>query len=240
VGDVTIASSLHDLPIADTVLVAFGYDRSTGLPIQDVYVQGLANLLAALSADTGRVIYVSSTGVYGKTAGESVNEDSACEPLRDGGIACWNAEQLLLGHPLGSRSVRLRLAGIYGPDRIPFLSALAAGGPIATPADSFLNLIHVEDAADVVVWGAASAPAPSLYLVSDGHPVLRREFYEEAARQIGAPAPRFVAPEADSPQSRRAAAGDKQIDSRRLWKAMQAAPKYPPSREGLAACLVTP
>jgi nucleoside-diphosphate-sugar epimerase len=217
--------------------VAFGYDRAAGLPIHDVYVRGLANLLAALPPNTGRIIYVSSTGVYGRTSTEVVNEETPCEPTREGGIACWEAEKTLLAHPLGVGSTRLRLAGIYGPGRIPFLSALAAGNPIATPADSFLNLIHVDDAANVVTWAADQGPVPSLYVVSDGHPVLRREFYEAAALQIGAPAPGFVEPPADTPQARRAAAGDKQVDSRRLWHDMRATPRYATFREGLAASL---
>lgn len=237
VADVTQPSTLLDLPLADTVLIAVGYDRRAGMTMHEVYVQGLAHLLDALSPATGRLIYVSSTGVYGQTTGESVNEDSPCEPLREGGQASWQAEQRLVAHPLGQRAVRLRLAGLYGPERIPFLAALAAGEPIATPAESLLNLIHVEDAAEVVCWAAQQAPLPSLYVVADDHPVERREFYAEVARRIGASPPRLVAPDASAPQAMRAAGGHKRVDARRLWNAIGAPPRYPSYREGLSASL---
>jgi nucleoside-diphosphate-sugar epimerase len=237
VADVTQPSTLQHLPPAETVLVAVGFDRRSGLAMRDVYVQGLAHLLAALPPDPGRLIYVSSTGVYGQSAGERVDEDSPCEPSREGGLASWEAEQRLLAHPLGRRSVRLRLAGLYGPGRIPFLAALAAGEPLATPADSLLNLIHVDDAADVVCWAAHAAPVPGLYVVSDGHPVVRREFYAEVARRIGAAVPRFVDPDAAASQAQRAAGGHKHVDSQRLWSAIGVPPRYPTHREGLAASL---
>lgn len=237
VADVTEPESLQRLPEAHTVLVAYGFDRSAGRPIRDVYVGGMANLLAALSNRTRRLIYVSSTGVYGRTTGERVDESAACEPIRDGGAACWEAERLLVAHPLGNIGVRLRLAGIYGPGRVPFLASLRAGEPIATPADSWLNLIHVADAATVVRWAADEASAPELFVVSDGAPVIRRAFYEEAARQLGAPPPRFMTPAAETPQAQRAAAGDKQVDSSKLWSAMRSRPRWPSYREGLSDCL---
>ena len=61
------------------------------------------------------------------------------------------AEQALAAHPLGQRGMILRLAGIYGPGRIPFLDKLQAGQPIPAMSAGNLNLIHVDDAATVVV-----------------------------------------------------------------------------------------
>lgn len=235
VADVTRPTTLVDLPAADTVLLAVGYDRRAGVAMREVYVEGLQNVLNALPETVGRIIYVSSTGVYGPAAGDWVDESTPCQPEREGGIACWEAEQRLVAHRLGSRSIRLRLAGIYGPGRVPFLAALQRGEAIATPADSWLNLIHVQDAARVVVWMADHAATPELYVVADNQPVRRREFYDEVARQIGAPAPRFAEPEATTAQLQRAA-GDKRVDARKVWQAMSCAPHYPSFREGLAAC----
>ena len=58
------------------------------------------------------------------------------------------AEQLLAEHGLGTRRIILRLAGIYGPGRIPKLAAILAGEAIESSAHGFLNLIHVEDAVE--------------------------------------------------------------------------------------------
>ena len=187
------------------MLFAVGYDRSAAAStqsIEEVYAGGMRNVLAALPLDIGRFIYISTTGVYGPASGEWVDETTPPDPRRDGGRASLAAEQVLAAHPLGARSVILRLAGIYGPDRVPFIKELRAGQPIPAPASGYLNLIHVDDAAEVVVeptvsTGAsrhcpATANPPRIYCVSDGNPVERGEYYSEVARQIGVPPPRFI------------------------------------------------
>ncbi len=118
VADVTQPESLYDLPTAETVLFAVGYDRSAdtrGLSILEVYAGGMRNVLAALPHDTARFIYISTTGVYGPGSGEWVDEMTTPNPQREGGQASLAAEQILTAHPLGSRGFILRLAGIYGP-----------------------------------------------------------------------------------------------------------------------------
>ncbi len=237
VADVTRPESLSDLPIADTLLFAVGFDRRTPQSIHDVYVGGLGNALnhTRLTAD-GRLVYISSTGVYSQDDGQWVDEDSPCHPRRDGGRACLAAEQLLADHPLATRSFVLRMAGIYGPGRIPRQADLLAGKPIPAIADGYLNLIHGDDAAGIVLAALAAAQPPRTYLVADGHPVIRSEYYNELARLSGAPAPIYSTPPADSPQAIRAQA-DKRISTARLQAEIAYAFNYPSYIEGLAAIL---
>lgn len=234
VADVTDPASLRDLPLAETVLFAVGYDRAAGKPIHDVYVAGFQNVLDALPDAIQRVIYISSTGVYGECDGDWVDESTECRPLREGGRACLAAEQLLAAHQLGNRRVILRLAGIYGPGRIPRVAALKAGEPIDAPSEGFLNLIHVDDAVEVVMTAERLAQLPSLYVVADGSPALRRDYYGELARLVGAPPPQFVAPSVNSPAAQRAAS-DKRIRNTRMQEELRVSLKYPSYREGLAA-----
>ena len=234
VADVTRPASLVNLPAADTVLFAVGYDRTAGVSIDAVYVNGFQAALDALPAETGRVIYISSTGVYGSGAGDWIDEDSPCEPQRAAGRACLAAEQRLSAHNLGSRGIVLRLAGIYGPGRIPRRDDLLAGRPIAAPSAGYLNLIHVDDAASVVLAAEERATPPRTYLVSDGQPAVRGEYYRELARLLGAPAPQFTAPPSDSPAAQRAAA-DKRISNKRLMQDLGVRLEHPSYLEGLAA-----
>lgn len=234
VADVRDPRSLAGrLPTADTVLWAVGFDARAGGSIEQVYVEGLRNVLGALPAETRRIVYISSTGVYGDAAGQWIDEDTPCRPRRAGGIASLAAEGVLAEHPLGPRSVVLRLAGLYGPGRVPRLDALRAGEPIPAPECGFLNLIHVLDAVEVVLAAERDAPPPRTYLVSDGQPVVRREYYEALARLVGAPPPRFAAPAADSPAAERAAS-DKRISNARMRAELRVELKYPSFREGLA------
>ena len=235
VADVTQATSLVALPCAKTVLFSVGYDPGGGKSIEEVYAAGLRNVLDALPNATGRLIYISSTGVYGDSAGDWVDEDSPCNPKRPGGKASLAAEEILWRHPLGARSIVLRLAGIYGPGRIPNQAALMAGEPMAVPSAGYLNLIHVDDAVSAVEAAATvEAPLPRRYLVSDGHPVCRGDYYAELARLLGAPAPRFVAPPPSDPRAARAAA-DKRISNARMLAELRVSLRYPTYREGLAA-----
>jgi nucleoside-diphosphate-sugar epimerase len=167
--------------------------------------------------------------------GDWVDEDSKCVPERAGGRACLAAEERLLAHPLAGVSIILRLAGIYGPGRLPNLQALQAGEPIAAPEHGFLNLIHVDDAARAVVAaGVASRAGGRRYLVSDGCPVSRREYYAEVARLSAAPPPRFVAPAEDAHAVARAAA-EKRVRNDRLLEELGVQLEYPDFRAGLKA-----
>jgi nucleoside-diphosphate-sugar epimerase len=236
VADVTQPCSMVKLPTVDTVLYSVGFDRTAGQSIRQVYVEGLANTLAALPSATGKFIYVSSTGVYAQDDGSWVDEQSPCEPEREGGKACLAAEQLLQAHPLGTRSIILRMAGLYGPDRIPFQRELRAGTPLAVSVDGYLNLIHIDDAASVVLAADRVAKPPATYTVSDGQPVVRRDYYEHLAGLLGAPSPTFTAPAADRRSDR--ASTNKRVSNQRMLKELGVTLAHPSYREGLQAILV--
>src|SRR6185312_8200069 len=130
VADITRPETLSDLPVADTVLFAVGFDRASEKSIYDVYAGGVRNVLATLPAETGRFMYISTTGIYGPAEGAWVDEVTPPDPRREGGRASLAAEQALMEHLLGQRSFILRLAGIYGPGRVPFIRELCEGKPI--------------------------------------------------------------------------------------------------------------
>ncbi|MEX0977601.1 MAG: NAD-dependent epimerase/dehydratase family protein, partial [Pirellulales bacterium] len=150
VADVLRPQTLAGLPAAETVLYAVGHDRASSGSIHDSYAGGLQSVLDALESEPEKIIYISSTGVYAQARGETVDEDSATEPVREGGRASLAAERVLSAHCLGRRGVVLRLAGLYGPGRIPLAGEISSGRPIAAPENGWLNLIHVDDAAAAV------------------------------------------------------------------------------------------
>jgi nucleoside-diphosphate-sugar epimerase len=137
------------------------------------------------------------------------------------------AEALLGGHPKGPGTV-LRLAGIYGPGRLPRIDDLRAGRPLEADPDSWLNLIHVDDAAAVVMAVADHAGPGPLYVVSDGRPVRRRDFYARLADLVGSPPPNWIPPAAD------ARGGDKRVDPRRLFAEIGPAFSHPDAIAALA------
>jgi nucleoside-diphosphate-sugar epimerase len=234
VGDLTGPARLSLPDEISTVVFAVGPDRQSTTSIHDVFVGGLRNAIGSLLGSIGRFLYISSTGVYGSIAGEEVDEDSPCQPTREGGQASLAAERLLESSRFASQAIILRLAGLYGPVRVPRSADLLAGRPIDAPARGWLNLIHVDDAAQIVLLADEQAPLPRTYVVSDGVPVQRAEYYSELARLLGAPPPRFVEPAGHSPAAQRAAS-DKRINPRRMFDELRPELRYPDYRVGLAA-----
>jgi nucleoside-diphosphate-sugar epimerase len=192
------------LPEAATVFWAVGFDRTAGATHRDVHVRGLGRLLDALPGGP-RVILSSSTGVWGEADGRVVDESTPAHPTREAGRVLLEAESLLRTHPRGP-GVALRFAGLYGPGRLPRIADLRAGAPIAADPDSWLNLIHVDDAAEIVCLVAAAAAPRPLYVVSDGRPVRRREWYGRLAALAGGPPPAW---DMAAPRTRGA---DKRVD----------------------------
>lgn len=188
IGDVLEPSSLQNLPSVDTILYAIGWDRSSGRAMRDVYVQGLQNVLQALPPH-GKLIYVSSTSVYGQTDGDWVSETSTTEPAEGSGQIVLDAERTLLHHR--PSSVILRFAGIYGPKRLLREKALRNGEPLLGDAEKWLNLIEVRDGAQAVIAAEHSGQSGEIYNIADDMPTSRRDFYTFLAEQLGAPVAKF-------------------------------------------------
>jgi len=232
IGDVGGGEAWWDaLPPLATVFWAVGFDRTGGGTHRDVHVVGLGRLLDGLAA-TGdptapRVIFSSSTGVWGDESGGTVDESTPPRPAREAGRALVEAEDLLRSHPCGP-GVALRFAGLYGPGRLPRIDDLRAGRPLAADPDSWLNLVHVDDAARAVCLVAdAVAPGP-LYVVSDGTPVRRRDWYGRLAALVGAPPPAW------DPVAPRERGADKRVSSALLRRDLGFFPDHPAAAAALA------
>lgn len=234
VADVSDPDSVKSLPLAETVLHAIGYDRSSGVPRREAVVGGLQNVLAGLAPVVERLVFISSTGVMGSHDGDWVDEDSSCDPQREAGRCGLEAETLLRSHELGQRAVILRLAGIYGPGRLPKLEDVRRGRPVPAPEGAYLNLIHVDDAVEAILASEQRAKAGELYLISDGAPTRHRLFYSEMARQLHLGPLEFCDP---APGSRGAAAasGNKRVCNQKMVEQLEIQLRYPSFREGLQA-----
>lgn len=227
VCDVTDPATLTALPEVATAVWCVGPDRSTGTGLRELYVGGLGNVLARLPAP-GRFLHISSTSVYGQRHGEEVDEDAATEPVEESGRVLLEAEELL--RRICPAAVVLRFAGIYGPGRLLREQTLRAGEPLPGDPDGWLNLIHLDDGAAAVLAAAERGRPGTVYNVSDGRPVCRRDFFTRLAERLGAPPPRFV------PAPREQA--NRRIVNRRLLQELRVELCCPNFEEGLrASCL---
>ena len=224
--DITRPFPANELPEADRVLYCVGFDRKSGATIRDVYVAGLGQVLDALRGPIVRLVYVSSTSVYGQTGGEWVTEESPTVPITESGRACWEAEQCVARSRF-PWSI-LRYSGLYGPGRIIGKTALEKGEPIAGNPDGWLNLIEIDDAAEAAIAVLDRGKAGRIYLASDDQPVLRRDYYETAARLLGTDPPRFASSPPSTPDR-----SDKRVSNQRLKEELGFRLRSPDIEEGL-------
>jgi nucleoside-diphosphate-sugar epimerase len=223
-----------EFPAVESALFAVSWDRTSGTTPRQVYAEGLQRAVEGLvrsSPELRTFLLISTTGVYGDGEGGEVDEATPCRPSRESGQAYVEAEKYLADSPLGDRAIILRLAGIYGPERIPLLGEVQRREPLAVREEASLNLIHVEDAVATILACEARAPRPSLYCVSDGHPVRRGDWYRAVASAFGLPEPIFGPPTSDG--GRRG--GDKLVRNSKLRREIAPSFRYPSYREGLAA-----
>ncbi len=232
-ADVTRPETLDALPGVDRMLYCVGFDRTAGIPMRAVYVDGLKAVMGRMEGRVGKVVYASSTGVYGRDA-DWVDEDSPAEPRHESGKVCLEAEDYLRG--LGVPLVILRFAGLYGPDRVIRKTAIEKGEPIVGQPDKFLNVIHIDDAATAAVAALERGKAGSLYIVSDDRPVHRTEYYGTIAEFLKVAPPRFIPPAPGSPEAAREEA-NKRVRNTRMKDELGVVLTYPDITTGLPAAL---
>lgn len=232
VADLIRGQDLKRIPRVDVMLYAVGFDRTAQMSRREVSVEGLSHVLRASVSRVGRVLYVSSTSVYGQNQGEWVDETSPCEPRKENGRICREAEQLVEG--ISDRSTIFRLAGIYGPGRLlRRLSDLRAGKPIAGDQEGWLNLIHVNDAVEILLAGEQRGEPGAVYLVSDNQPIRRREYYSQLAKFVGVDLPPFE----KNDQPLHADGLGKRCSNRKIREDLHVNFIYPTISDGLPAAI---
>jgi nucleoside-diphosphate-sugar epimerase len=241
IADVMNPVAIAAAPPMDAMLHAVGFDRAAGVPKHDVYVDGLLNALNAISGRCSRVVTISSSSVYGQSNGEIVDESSPTEPATEGGQICLEAERAFwnwrASQPAGVSAMILRLAGIYGPGRmLAREETLRSGIPMSGRGDAWLNLIHGDDAAELVIAAMFEGRDRSTYLGVDQEPVRRTDFYGHLARLLGAPEPTFTG--VVDPGGRGSESGiNKRCMNAATQKELAVGLRFPTYREGLAVAV---
>ncbi|HEU4667859.1 MAG TPA: SDR family oxidoreductase [Arthrobacter sp.] len=172
--------SAPDLPRvpADTtaVVIAVAADSPTETAYRAAYVDGLSHVLDALERDgvrPRRVIFVSSTAVYGDAGGGWVDESTPPRPGGFSGRVLLEAEQLLQARFSGTATAAtsLRLGGIYGPGRTRLIDQVRGGSAVVPEDARYTNRIHRDDAAAAIVHLATMPPEPApVYVGVDNDP----------------------------------------------------------------------
>jgi len=234
-ADLADPETLGSLPEGiDYVFYTAAAGRFDEAAYQAAYVDGVSNLIGALQAQGQRPVrlfFTSSTGVYGQTQGEWVDEESPTEPPGFSGRCLLRGERLLHDGPFPATVVRL--AGLYGPEPGRLVEIVREGRAICPSGPPrYTNRIHRDDAAAALRHLMALPAPPALCIGVDHEPAELATVYRWLAARLGRPEPPTGGPE----EGRRAQAGNKRCRNQRLL-ATGFTFRYPTFREGYGAML---
>jgi nucleoside-diphosphate-sugar epimerase len=155
----------------------------------------LERFLAAMERLPERLVYLSTTGVYGDRAGAKVDEDTPPAPQTDRARRRTAAESAVRSWA-DQRDVSwcvLRVAGIYGPGRLPLDRLRRAVPAIVAHEATPTNRIHVTDLVTVcMAAGSAAAADRRIYNVSDGSEHTLTDYLQHVARIACLPSPPLI------------------------------------------------
>jgi nucleoside-diphosphate-sugar epimerase len=185
-ADVTDPDTLMAVPDVDVVVYAASAGGRGAGNARDVYVTGLTNVIDHFSSRSNppsRLVYTSSTGVFGDHDGAWVDETTPIDRSTPRRATLADAEAVALERTtsMGIDGTVVRLGGLYGPDRYPVDRYL--DGPVVS---GHLNLIHRDDAAGAIRFLLEGDLARNdIVVVVDDEPVSKWEFADWLAEECG-------------------------------------------------------
>jgi nucleoside-diphosphate-sugar epimerase len=206
------------VPEGARVLVAFAPDGRTDAAI-------------APALGRARVVYVSTTGVYGRARGH-VDETTEVDPSEPRAAERLAAERVYRD----AGATVLRAAGIYGPWR--GLHRRLLGGEFKIPGSgtNVVSRIHVTDLARwslAMLGPAGERHRGEAFVVADDAPVPQIEVIRWLCDRLALPLP----PEAPIAEVAPTLRHDRSVDNARIKRALATSLLFPTYREGFEACL---
>ena len=203
----------------------------------------LDRFLQLASVPPHTFVYMSTTGVYGDTAGAVVDESSAVQPRTDRARRRISAEEMtrVWCNERHVRRVVLRVPGIYGPDRLP-LERVRRFEPVVREREAGINnRIHVDDLVEACARSITNPEARGVYNITDGRPLSSTTFINLVAKVAGLPAPPQVSMEEAqltfSPERLSFLNESRRVSNERMLKHLGVVLKYADVEAGIRASL---
>ena len=201
-----------------------------------------ANLLAALEKGRilpARIVYVSTSGVYGDCAGARIDESRAAAPLTERARRRLHAE-MELARWAGDRGIHLvvlRVPGIYAAGRLP-LERLQAGTPVLRSEDDvYTNHVHADDLAAIVCHALDEEAPAGVYNASDDTEMKMGDWFDLVADTHALPRPPRIPKELARERLPAALLSfmqeSRRLDNTRLKSVLGVRLLYPTVHEGL-------
>lgn len=194
----------------------------------DGYIDPTPELLAYLPETAARVVYLSTTGVYG--AAVEVNEHTPTAPRTERESLRVAAENAVRAGAWSS--LVLRPAAIYGPGRGIHVSMRRGEFLLLGDGSNFVSRIHVEDLA-ALAEAALLQDLTGAWPVADLEPARSRDIAAFCANLLNLPMP-ASAPPGRLSETRRA---NRRVDGRTICRLLGVKLRFPTFREGIPQAL---
>jgi nucleoside-diphosphate-sugar epimerase len=235
-ADLLNPAALRDLPNVDVIVCCQAPNREQDT-YERTYLEATQNVIDELEhSGATKLIFISSTSVYGTSHGEWIDEDTTPEAegyLSDSAKAHADillaAEAAVLESDIPSTV--LRLGGVYGPGRNR-LKPLKEGKFQGSFDETYTNRIHRDDICSAILLLIEKGKPGEVYLGVDDHPCTQKEFYEWLYEKMNLKRPAQTA----AKTSVLTHATNKRCSNKKI-KALGLSFKFPSYREGYAALL---
>lgn len=189
-----------------------------------------------------KLVYISTSGVYGDCAGALVTEETPINPqtARAQRRASAESQLQLQAQQLGFALVILRVTGIYGPGRLP-VARVMQGHPVLKPEEaSFTNRIHSLDLVQICLAALERGESGDIFNVCDGQESTMTEYFTAVADLHNLPRPQQIgmaeAEKVMNPLMLSYLKESRRMSNRRLLEKLAIDLRYPTLAEGLKAC----
>jgi nucleoside-diphosphate-sugar epimerase len=200
------------------------------------------NLIIALSGARmlpRRLVYISTSGVYGDCAGARIDESRPVNPGTPRAARRVDAERAVTewGAAAGVQTTILRVPGIYAADRLP-VERLKRGTPVLRDEDDvYTNHVHADDLAAICVRALEPDAPPGIYNATDDSELKMGQWFDLVADRFGLARPQRVsraeAARVISPMLLSFMSESRRLVNRRMKEALGIRLRYPTVFEGV-------
>ena len=238
-ADLDSAASLARIAGLADIVMHFAPPPDSGLV--DARTRRLLSALAKGKSLPQRLVYISTSGVYGDCAGERIDETRAANPTTARAARRVDAERQLrvFGRRHGVVISILRAPGIYAADRLPIARLQKGTQALRDEDDVFTNHIHADDLAMLACAALRYGRANRTYNATDDSEMKMGAYFDLVAERFGLPkAPRLSRSEAVEqmrPLQLSFMSESRRLANHRIKKELRATLRYPRVEDGVEA-----
>ena len=196
--------------------------------------------LAAVLSRRCRLVYISTSGVYGDCEGDFIDETRTVAPRNARAIRRVDAEQVWRrwARRTGSALSILRVPGIYAADRLPIERLIKRTPALLPIEDVYTNHIHADDLARMTLKALFHASSSRIYHASDDSNLLMGDYFDLVAEKFNLPKaprlPRYELVKQVNPMLLSFMSESRRLSNERIKAELGVRLLFPSVREGLA------